>query len=91
VDETPPTNECKYFYGAASSMYQPTRLHCHLAGRQTTMRMETDAGKQTRVFRFGKARRLRRGAARTWQGSSAAVWGKAGEPTAGSVCAISQG
>jgi hypothetical protein len=63
-------NECKY-YGAASIMYQPTRLHVTWQD-DNTLRMDTDAGTQTRVFRFGSATAPQ--GARTWQGSSAAVW-----------------
>lgn len=69
-------NECKY-YGAASIMFQPTRLHITWQDDET-LQMDTDAGTQTRVFRFkpapaptGKAATP---AKRTWQGDSAAVW-----------------
>jgi hypothetical protein len=64
-------NECKH-YGAASIMYQPTRLRVTWQD-DNTLRMETDAGTQTRVFEFGNrpASQPRR---RSWQGSSSAVW-----------------
>ena len=45
-------NQCKH-YGAASIMYQPTRLHITWQD-DNTLRVDTDAGTQTRVFQFGK-------------------------------------
>ena len=42
--------ECKY-YGAASIMFQPTRLRVTWQD-DNTLRMDTDAGTQTRSFRF---------------------------------------
>jgi len=62
-------NECKY-YGAASIMYQPTRLHIAWQD-DNTLRMDTDAGTQTRIFHFGNAASP---PARSWQGYSAAMW-----------------
>jgi hypothetical protein len=63
-------NECKY-YGAASLMFQPTRLHITWQDDQT-LRMDTDAGTQTRVLRFGSAKA--EAGPRTWQGDSVALW-----------------
>jgi hypothetical protein len=63
-------NQCKH-YGAASIMYQPTRLHVTWQD-DNTLRMDTDAGTQTRVFSFGN--RTAPAGKRTWQGSSVAVW-----------------
>jgi len=63
-------DQCKH-YGAASIMYQPTRLHITWQD-DNTLRVETDAGTQTRVFQFGKP--AGQPAKRTWQGSSVAVW-----------------
>jgi hypothetical protein len=63
-------NECKY-YGAASLMFQPTRLHITWQDDQT-LRMDTDAGTQTRVLRFGTAKA--EAGPRTWQGDSVAIW-----------------
>ena len=63
-------NECKH-YGAASIMYQPTRLHITWQD-DNTLRMDTDAGTQTRVFRFQKP--TTPPGKRTWQGDSLAVW-----------------
>lgn len=42
--------ECKY-YGAASIMWQPTRLHITWQDDQT-LKVETDAGTQTRILKF---------------------------------------
>ena len=63
-------NQCKH-YGAASIMYQPTRLHVTWQD-DNTLRVDTDAGTQTRVFQFGKPTAPQ--SKRTWQGSSVAVW-----------------
>jgi hypothetical protein len=52
-------------------MFQPTRLHVTWQD-DNTLRMDTDAGTQTRVFPFGKPAATP--AKRTWQGSSVAVW-----------------
>src|SRR5688572_22027570 len=72
--------ECKY-YGAASIMFQPTRLRVTWQDDQT-LRMDTDAGTQTRLFRFANATAAAAGTAtataspgaRTYQGSSVASW-----------------
>ena len=71
-------NECKY-YGAASLMFQPTRLHITWQDDQT-LRMDTDAGTQTRIFRFGKDKAA--AGQRSWQGDSVASW-EARRPPAG--------
>jgi hypothetical protein len=63
-------NQCKY-YGAASIMYQPTRLHITWQD-DNTLRMDTDAGTQTRLFRFGALTAPL--GKRTWQGNSVAMW-----------------
>ena len=42
--------ECKY-YGAASIMWQPTRIHITWQDDQT-LKLETDAGTQTRILKF---------------------------------------
>ncbi|MBI4263453.1 MAG: hypothetical protein HY657_03675 [Acidobacteria bacterium] len=62
-------NECKY-YGAASIMFQPARLHVTWQDDQT-LRMDIDSGTQTRLFRFENATAAP--GRRTWQGSSVAV------------------
>lgn len=60
--------QCKS-YGAANIMRVPERLHVTWQDDQT-MKMETDAGTQTRVFYFGAPQ----GQGGNWQGVSKAVW-----------------
>ena len=62
--------QCKG-YGALNIMRIPTRLHVTWEN-DTTLKMETDAGTQTRLFRFGQ-QTPPTGAA-DWQGLSAANW-----------------
>jgi hypothetical protein len=62
--------QCKG-YGAANIMRIPTRLHITWAN-DTTLKMETDAGTQTRTFRFGKP--VTPAGAPDWQGFSVANW-----------------
>ncbi|MGE0591840.1 MAG: hypothetical protein AB7G23_01800 [Vicinamibacterales bacterium] len=62
--------ECRW-YGAASIMSVPGRVKISWAD-DATLRMETDAGMQTRLFHFGGAPPAR--AARSWQGYSTARW-----------------
>ena len=63
-------NQCKW-YGAASIMRVPGRLHIAWED-ETTLRIDTDAGMQTRLFHFGDL--PPRGAQPTWQGDSVAEW-----------------
>jgi hypothetical protein len=58
-------------YGAANIMRLPGRLHITWEN-DNTLRIDTDAGTQTRLFHFGAAQ----GAPSdpTWQGYSAAQW-----------------
>lgn len=58
-------------YGAIGVMRQPTRLHITWQS-DDTLRIETDAGTQTRVLRFGGTAPA--GQEPTWQGHSAARW-----------------
>ena len=60
--------QCKA-YGAAGVMRIPTRLHITWQD-DTTLKLETDAGTQTRTLRFGQAQ----GTADSWQGVSIASW-----------------
>jgi hypothetical protein len=79
----PAGNECAA-YGAAAIMRVPGRLYIHWAD-DNTLQVDTDAGAQTRLFRFGAA------AAPAdqppgWQGYSVAAWerqarGRAEGPT----------
>jgi hypothetical protein len=62
-------NQCKA-YGAAGIMRVPGRIHVTWQD-DNTLRMDTDAGTQTRVFQFAAAPK---GAQPSWQGSSAATW-----------------
>lgn len=58
-------------YGAAGLMRMPTRLRITWADSQT-LRLETDAGQQTRLFHFDGPK----GGAPSWQGDSVATWQK---------------
>jgi hypothetical protein len=62
--------QCKA-YGAPALMAIPTRLRISWQD-DNTLKIETDAGTQTRVFHFGDTRRQR--GAPTWQGDSVAQW-----------------
>ncbi|HLK49396.1 MAG TPA: hypothetical protein VKT49_14745 [Bryobacteraceae bacterium] len=63
-------NQCKA-YGAGAVMRLPARFHITWQD-DNTLRVDTDAGMQTRLFHFG-ARPPSPGA-RTWQGYSTAQW-----------------
>jgi hypothetical protein len=63
-------NQCKS-YGAAAIMRVPTRLHISWQD-ENTLRLDTDAGTQTRLFHFGATAPERQSA--TWQGYSVASW-----------------
>ena len=63
-------NQCKA-YGAAAIMRVPGRLHFTWEN-PSTLRIDTDAGTQTRLFHFGAAQAP--SGERTWQGYSAAQW-----------------
>jgi hypothetical protein len=58
-------------YGAAVIMQVPGRLRIAWAD-DNTLRVETDAGQQTRLFRFGRPQPP--AGEPTWQGSSTAEW-----------------
>jgi hypothetical protein len=64
-----PANSCKA-YGAPNIMRQPGRLRISWVN-DTTLKVETDAGMQTRTFRFGTPQP---GGEPQWQGSSVAQW-----------------
>jgi len=61
--------QCKA-YGAPNIMRVPSRLHITWQD-DNTLKMDVDAGQQTRLFHFQEAKS---GGERTWQGSSAAAW-----------------
>jgi len=67
--------QCKA-YGAVNIMRIPTRLHISWAD-DTTIKIETDAGKQTRLLHFGNPKPPAGPA--DWQGFSVARW----EPSVG--------
>ncbi len=60
--------QCKA-YGAAGLMRVPTRLHIFWQD-DNTLKLETDAGGQTRIFQFGSLQ----GEGGDWQGISSASW-----------------
>jgi hypothetical protein len=62
--------QCKP-YGAAGLMRMPTRIRIAWADAQT-LKLETDAGQQTRLFHFDGSK----GGAPSWQGDSVASWQK---------------
>jgi hypothetical protein len=64
-------------YGAANIMRVPGRLRVAWAD-ETTLRIETDAGTQTRLLRFGASAAA--AGEPTWQGASSAEWVYAGTP-----------
>jgi hypothetical protein len=57
-------------YGAGGIMHLPGRLHITWEN-DTTLKLETDMGQQTRLFAFGSAPS---GGDATWQGTSVATW-----------------
>jgi hypothetical protein len=57
-------------YGAGGIMHLPGRLHITWQD-DTTLKLETDTGQQTRLFGFGAAKSASEA---TWQGSSTATW-----------------
>jgi hypothetical protein len=77
--------QCKS-YGAPALLRVPERLHITWEDDQT-LREETDAGMQTRLFHFGDWKAP--GGPRTWQGDSVARWETAGSrggpPRSGSL------
>jgi hypothetical protein len=62
--------ECRAF-GAGGIMRLPTRLRIDWAD-DATLKVETDAGQQTRLFRFGESRGPE--GEPSWQGHSVAEW-----------------
>ncbi|MEQ1883762.1 MAG: hypothetical protein ABL967_01790 [Bryobacteraceae bacterium] len=60
-------------YGAAGLMRLPTRLHIAWAD-DNTVKLDTDAGQQTRLLRFGVPKPP--AGELTWQGESTASWQK---------------
>jgi hypothetical protein len=77
--------QCKS-YGAAAVMRLPARLHITWQD-DTTLKVDVDAGTQTRLFRFGAAPAA--AGAPSWQGDSTALWerggGRGAPPVGGSL------
>jgi hypothetical protein len=77
--------QCKS-YGAPALLRVPERLHITWEDDQT-LREETDAGMQTRLFHFGDWKAAP--GPRTWQGDSVARWetsgGRGGPPRSGTL------
>ena len=67
-------DQCKA-YGAVGVMRAPGRLHLTWES-DDSMKLETEAGTQTRLFRFGAASAAP--VAATWQGTSVAQWEMSG-------------
>jgi hypothetical protein len=63
--------QCKS-YGAANLMSVPGRLHITWEG-DSTLKVDTDAGMQTRLLRFGESKSAA-STPPTWQGVSVAQW-----------------
>lgn len=72
-------NQCKS-YGAGAIMNVPGRLHITWQDADT-LRIDTDAGKQTRLLRF--TARASSGTKPTWQGESVARWEQVAAPEKG--------
>jgi hypothetical protein len=73
-------NQCKS-YGAGNIMSVPGRLHITWQDANT-LRIDTDAGKQTRLFRFNAPASSSRSRL-TWQGESSARWERVAAPDHG--------
>jgi hypothetical protein len=75
-------NQCKS-YGAGAIMSVPGRLHITWQDADT-LRIETDAGMQTRLFHFSpRASAAASPGPRSWQGESTATWERATGPDGG--------
>ena len=72
-------NQCKS-YGAGAIMNVPGRLHITWQD-DNTLRIDTDAGTQTRLFRFTSS--ASSSAPPSWQGESIATWERATGPDGG--------
>jgi hypothetical protein len=81
-------NACKAF-GAAAIMRMPARLHIQWADERT-LKVDIDAGQQSRVFNFGIAASDTT-QDKTWQGKSQARWAMIARQAAGSLEVITTG
>jgi hypothetical protein len=75
--------QCKS-YGAAAIMSVPARLRIAWQDANT-LRVDIDAGTQTRRFSFAPARPGAKAGPASWQGESAARWDRAASGTGGSL------
>ncbi|HEY1756385.1 MAG TPA: hypothetical protein VGG72_13370 [Bryobacteraceae bacterium] len=73
-DKEAPGDQCKA-YGAPALLREPTRLHITWAD-DNTLKIDSDAGKQTRLFHFGEW--TSPGGPPTIQGDSVASWSGGG-------------
>jgi hypothetical protein len=80
-------NQCKS-YGAAAIMRVPGRIHVTWQD-DNTLRLDTDAGMQTRLFRFAPSPATE--GKPTWQGSSVARWERPGAGRGGNPAGPSLG
>jgi len=84
--------QCKS-YGAGAVMRLPARLNITWQD-DNTLRIDVDAGTQTRLFRFGQGAAGGDGAKPTWQGDSTAQWersgGRGGPPASGSLTVVTR-
>ena len=78
-------NQCKS-YGAGAIMSVPGRLHITWQDANT-LRIDTDAGKQTRLVRFTE-RAASSDAPLTWQGESAGRWERVPAPDSGGSLSV---
>ena len=78
-------NQCKS-YGAGAIMSVPGRLHITWQDANT-LRIDTDAGQQTRLLRFTDRPRSP-SAAPTWQGESLARWERVAAPDRGGSLSV---
>ncbi len=78
-------NQCKS-YGAGAIMTVPGRLHITWQDAET-LRIDTDAGMQTRLFRF-TARGSTSKPSPSWQGTSAARWERVAAPDRGGSLSV---
>jgi hypothetical protein len=76
-------NQCKS-YGAGAIMRVPGRIHVTWQD-DSTMRLDTDAGTQTRLFKFNTPAAP---GARSWQGDSAARWERSATAPGGSAGSV---
>jgi hypothetical protein len=74
-------------YAAPAIMREPGRLHITWQD-DNTLKIETDAGMQTRMLRFGPASQA---GEPTWQGSSSARWEAPPRPPAGTTIPLGLG